>query len=177
MASLTQNEFEQTQEDSERQESLVLQSTGLQRVRHDRGLKNNKPRTYISLTPIQVLSSLLLLFVCFDFWLCGVFVVIYRLPLVAKSGTTLHCRVWASHCSGFFLLLQSTGSRVDGSQQLGTVAQLHPSAWDLPGLGVEPVFPALERRVPFFFLIYFKLRGNCLTMLCWFLPYTNANQP
>ena len=39
----------------------MLQSTGLQRVRHDWGLKNNKSRTSISLTPIQVLSSLLLL--------------------------------------------------------------------------------------------------------------------
>ena len=29
-----------------------------------------------------------------------------------------------------------------------------------------------------FFLIYFfKLEDNCFAMLCWFLPYNNANQP
>ena len=51
---------------------------------------------------------------CFDYWLCWAFVVKHKLSLVAANGTALHCRVWASHCSRFFLLLWSTGSRADG---------------------------------------------------------------
>ena len=28
-----------------------------------------------------------------------------------------------------------------------------------------------------FLKIYFYLEDNCFTMLCWFLPYINMNQP
>ena len=30
---------------------------------------------------------------------------------------------------------------------------------------------------PSFFLIYFYLEDNCFTVLYWFLPYINMNQP
>ena len=33
-------------------------------------------------------------------WLCWVFVAARRLSLVAVSGGTLRCGVWASHCGG-----------------------------------------------------------------------------
>ena len=29
----------------------------------------------------------------------------------------------------------------------------------------------------FLFKIYFKLKYNCFTILCWFLPYTSMVQP
>ena len=43
--------------------------------------------------------NLFILFIYF--WLRWVFVAACRLSLVAVSGATLHCRVRASHCSGF----------------------------------------------------------------------------
>ena len=88
------------------------------------------------------------------FWLSWIFVAACGLSLVAASGG--YCSLW---CAGFSLrwlvLLQSTSSRLAGfsscgSQALecrlsscGARAKLLRGMWDLPGLGLEPVSPAL----------------------------------
>ena len=46
----------------------------------------------------------------------------------------------------WLLLLCSTGSRGSGFSSSGTQAQLLYSMWDLPGLGIEPMSPALPGR-------------------------------
>ena len=38
-------------------------------------------------------------------------------------------------------------------------------------------YSALIRQGILFFLIYFKLEDDYFALLCWFLPYTNVNQP
>ena len=72
----------------------------------------------------------------------------------------LRCGAWASHCGGFSCGAQPLGVRASvvvarglsscGSWALerrlstcGAQAWLLRSVWDLPGPGVEPVFPAL----------------------------------
>ena len=92
----------------------MLQSTGLQEsdMTEDWKTTNHAPPFPWHQSRSWVLCCCL--FACFDYWLCWVFVVKHRFSLVAANGTALHCRVWASHCSHFFLLLQSTGSRADG---------------------------------------------------------------
>ena len=53
-----------------------------------------------------------------------------------------------------------------------------PSPGNLPNPGIEPTFsesPALVGE--FLKFIYFQLKDNCFTVLCWFLPYINKNQP
>ena len=104
-----------------------------------------------------------ILFYLFIFWLHWVFIAACRSSLVAASGG--YSSLW---CTGFslqwLLLLQSTGSRRVGfsscgmlAQQLwlagsraptrvsscSTWAQLLRGTWDLPGPGLEPMFPAL----------------------------------
>ena len=41
------------------------------------------------------------------------------------------------------LSLQSTGCRAHGLQELWHVALAAPCMWNIPGLGIKPVFPAL----------------------------------
>ena len=41
----------------------------------------------------------------------------------------------------------------------------------------SPEFLFGASLIEFFFLIDFLLGGNCVTMLCWFLPYNSAYQP
>ena len=45
----------------------------------------------------------------------------------------------------------------------------HGSPW-----GSTPGKPELG---PARFFLFFKLEDNCFTVLCWFLPYGNVNQP
>ena len=79
------------------------------------------------------------------FWLRWVFIAARRLSVVAES------RGYSSlQCVGFslqwLLLLQSTDSRHVGFSSCGTRASLLRGMWDLPGPGLEPVFPALAGR-------------------------------
>ena len=81
-------------------------------------------------------------YLCIYFWLRWVSVAAHQLSLVASS------RGYSSlQCMGFslqwLLLLWSTGSRHAGFSSCGTWAQLLCGMWDLPGPGIEPVFPAL----------------------------------
>ena len=95
------------------------------------------------------------------FSLCWVFVAARRLSLVAASGgySSLRCMCFSLQ---WLLLLQSTGSRCEGSvvvahrlsscgswplecrlSSCGARAQLFHGMWDLPGPGLEPASPAL----------------------------------
>ena len=96
-------------------------------------------------------------------WLRWVFVAAHGLSLVAARAT-LRCGVWASHCGGF----SCCGARAPGAwasvvvahglsscglralehrlSSCGARAQLLRGMWDLPGPGLEPVFPALAGR-------------------------------
>ena len=72
------------------------------------------------------------------------------------------CSAWASHCGGFSCCRAQAGSRVCGFQKLwlsscGSWALEHRHSsciaqallcgmWDLPGLGMKPVSPALAGR-------------------------------
>ena len=78
-----------------------------------------------------------------------------------QAGATLHCGVRASHCGGFSCCgaralgawasvvvafrLSSCGSRAleHRLSSCGAWASLLCSMWDLPGLGIEPMTPAL----------------------------------
>ena len=82
-------------------------------------------------------------FLRFIFWLLfWVFVAAHGLSLVAVSGgySSLQC---AGSSLQWFLLLQSTGSRLSGFSSCGARASLLHGMWDLPGPGLEPVSPAL----------------------------------
>ena len=82
-------------------------------------------------------------------WLCWVFVAARRLSLVAVSGGTLRCGVWASYCSGFSCYRpRALGTRasvvvVRWLSSCAERALLLRGMWDLPGPGLEPVSPAL----------------------------------
>ena len=66
-----------------------------------------------------------------------------------RAGATLRCGAQASHCSGF----SCCGARALGARasvvvarrlsSYGAQAQFLYSMWDLPGPGIEPVYPAL----------------------------------
>ena len=79
------------------------------------------------------------------FWLCWVFVSVRGLSLVVASRG--HS---SSRCAGLSLsrplLLRSTGCRRAGSVVVAHGAQLLCGMWDLPGPGLEPVYPALAGR-------------------------------
>ena len=95
------------------------------------------------------------------FWLCWVFIAVCRLSLVAASRGYSSLRCMGFSCSGFSCGgAQALGTRASvvaahglsscGSRALehrlascGTQAQLLRGMWDLPGPGLEPVFPAL----------------------------------
>ena len=110
---------------------------------------------------ISFLKKINLFILFIYFWLCLVFVAACGLSLVAESGGYSSLR-----CMGFplrwLLLLQSTGSRHEGSvvvarglslcvslalehrlSSCGARAQLLRGMWDLPRPGLEPVSPAL----------------------------------
>ena len=80
-----------------------------------------------------------------------------------RAGATLHCSARASHCSGFpcgawalamwASVVVAHGLSSCGSWALecrlsscGSWASLLRGMWDLPGPGLEPVFPALAGR-------------------------------
>ena len=86
----------------------------------------------------------------FYFWWHWGFVAALRLSLVVVSGAAPSCGARASHCSGFsccrtWALLSSWGSRAleHRFSSGGTQAWLLHGMWDLPGPGLELVFPAL----------------------------------
>ena len=70
-----------------------------------------------------------------------------------RAGTTLCCGARASHCGGFSCCgAQALGTRASvvvarGLSSCGAQAQLLRGMWDLPGPGLEPVFPALGRWI------------------------------
>ena len=90
--------------------------------------------------------------------LCAGFLQLWR------AGATLRCSAWASHCGGFSCCgawalgmqasvvvahgLSSCGSRALERRlgSCGARAQLLCGMWDLPGPGLEPMFPALAGR-------------------------------
>ena len=78
----------------------------------------------------------------FIFWLCWVFVAVHGLSLVAASGgySSLWCVAFSLQ---WLLLLRSPGSRRPAFGSCGAQAQLLRSMWDLPGLGLKCVSPAL----------------------------------
>ena len=53
-----------------------------------------------------------------------------------EQGLLSRCGLWASHCSGYSL--QSMASRAH--RPMGSVVH---NMWDFPGLGIEPMSPAL----------------------------------
>ena len=87
------------------------------------------------------------------FWLCWVSVAMWSFLSLQQVVAALWVR-----CSCFslqwLLLLQNTDSRVRSGfssrstwahelHLLGSTAQAHSCAWDLPGSGIKPVSPAL----------------------------------
>ena len=68
-------------------------------------------------------------------------------------------------------MLASIGAAL-GFSSLSVQAYLPLGMWNLPGPGIEPVFPALAGE-----FLFFKLKDNCFTVLSWFLSYINMNQP
>ena len=83
----------------------------------------------------------------FYLWLHWIFTAAHGLPPVAVSGGYSSLR-----CTGFSLRwplpLRSTGSRPVGLSSCGARAQLLCGMWDLPRLGLEPMFPALAGGLP-----------------------------
>ena len=74
-----------------------------------------------------------------------------------EQGLLSSCGAWASHCGGFSCcgarILECTGCSSCGPWALehrlnscGTQSLLLQGMWDLPGSGIEPVFPALAGR-------------------------------
>ena len=112
------------------------------------------------------------------FWLCWVFVAVHELSLVAVRGGYSSFR-----CTGFslwrLLLLRSMGSRHVGFSSCGSQAlecrlsscgartQLLHGMWDLLGLGLEPVFPALAGGFLILMRIYFYVFPS---HMCYEIP-------
>ena len=110
-------------------------------------------------------SLTFLLTIIYYSWLCWVFIATHSLSLITVSG-------------GFSSWLQCTGSHPmafsccgaqalegTGSSRCGMLAQLLCCLWNLPRLGIKPMFPALKwilihcttREVPsLIFLKHFK---------------------
>ena len=67
-------------------------------------------------------------------------------------GATLPCGAWASYSSGFSccrawaLGMWALVGVARGLSSCGTQAQVLCGMWDLPGTGLEPVYPALAGR-------------------------------
>ena len=59
-----------------------------------------------------------------------------------QARATLPCSEWASHCGGFSCC-GAGGFGCTGFSSCGAQASLLRSTWNLPGPGIEPVFPAL----------------------------------
>ena len=82
---------------------------------------------------LSKLSQLRDLFICFQFWLCWVFVAAHGLSLVAvRGGFSLGC----------LLLLQSSGSRHMDFCSCGCMGLLLHGMWDLLTPGIEPIWHA-----------------------------------
>ena len=100
--------------------------------------------------------AVFLFFNLFIFGCIGSFLPCVGFIQLRQAWATLHWGARASRCGGFSL--QSMGSRHAGFSSCGSRAlecrlsscgaraQLLHSMWDLPGLGIEPVSPALAGR-------------------------------
>ena len=106
-----------------------------------------------------------------------------------RTGATLRCSAWASHCSGFSCcgawalgaqasVVVARGLSSCGSQALehslsscGARVQLLHGIWDLPGPGLEPVSPALAGR----FLTTAPPEKSCILLLNA-LPYLELSR-
>ena len=95
-------------------------------------------------TEIPASAQFSLIFMYF-FWLRWVFVAAHGLSLVAVSRGYSSLR-WAGFSLRWLFFLWSTGSRHAVFSSCGTQALLLHGMWDLPGLGIEPVSPALAGR-------------------------------
>ena len=90
----------------------------------------------------------------FHFWLHWAFVTVLG---ISPAGAPLLCGAPAFHCGGFSHAAQVLGM---WAQYLWLWAQLLHGLWDLPRLGIEPLFPALEGRLFFLNLNLFILIGG-----------------
>ena len=68
------------------------------------------------------------------------------MPGVSLVVMSRGCSVVAVVALWLLLLLQSTDSRSAGFSSWGTWASLPRGMWNLPGQGIEPVYPALAGR-------------------------------
>ena len=69
------------------------------------------------------------------------------LSYCSKWGATLCCGAWTSHCCGAQdLVVRASVLATLRLSSCGSWALLLHSTWDLPGTGLEPVFPALAGR-------------------------------
>ena len=68
--------------------------------------------------------------------LCGLF------PSCREQERHSNCSAWASHCGGFSCFGAQALQR-SGFSSCGAQVYLPRSMWDLPGLGIEPMSPAL----------------------------------
>ena len=116
--------------------------------------------------PMVVLFCFVLFFNLFIlfiyFWLLWVFIAAFVSFLyLRRAGATLRCCAWASHCGGFSCCraralrtqasvvaarkLGSCGTRALECRlsSFGSWALLLRGTWDLPGPGIEPVYPSL----------------------------------
>ena len=91
---------------------------------------------------VCISTSFLFFFSFIYLWLHWVFIAARGLSLVAASGgySSLSC---AGFSLRWLLLVQSTGSSRTGFSSCCSWALLLCGMWDLPGPGIEPVFPAL----------------------------------
>ena len=95
----------------ERKKSLIISLYHQLRILSSWAGEIKKTRVYqffqykVNFSAIGVLTQNFIfkihLFIYLFMWLCWVFVAARRLSLVAVSGGTLRCGVWASYCSGF----------------------------------------------------------------------------
>ena len=84
---------------------------------------------------VRTEASLFLFLFLFHFWLCWVFVAVWRLSLVVVRGLLIA----GSCCGAWALKYKSFSSR-------GAWTQLLCSMWDLPGPEIKPTSPTLTGR-------------------------------
>ena len=96
----------------------------------------NTPHTHSLLFfPFNFIYSFF--FGCFQ-----VFVAMWAFSICVEQGLLSSCGAWASHCGGFSCCRAPALGCMDFSNH-GTQALLLRGMWNLPGLGMEPVSPAL----------------------------------
>ena len=131
-------------------------------------LKDFLVENHLQTTPphcnVQILFFFFHLFNLFIFGCIGTSLLCTGFLQLLQVGATLHCSAQASHCSGFSCcraralgawasVVVARGLSSCSSWALehrlsscGARAQLLRGMWDLPGPGLEPVFPALAGR-------------------------------